>query len=45
MSDETICRQCDDGLPVVAEIDGRVLVCAECSDDAELRASARSEYR
>ena len=40
-----VCRQCDDGLPVVAEIDGRVLVCAECRDDAELQASARSEYR
>ena len=45
MSVETICRQCDDGLPVVAEIDGRVLVCGRCRDDAELMASARSEYR
>ena len=40
-----ICRQCEDGLPVVAEIDGRVLVCARCRDDAELQAHARSEYR
>lgn len=44
-SDRPVCRQCDRGAPVVAEIEGRVLVCVACRDDDDLRRMAESEYR
>lgn len=31
--------------PVVVEIEGRVIVCADCRDDVELREHARQDWR
>lgn len=36
---------CGSGLPVVAEIEGRVLVCAKCRDDVKLREHAADDWR
>lgn len=38
------CKRCGD-TPVVAEIEGRVLVCTACRDDEEFREHARKDYR
>lgn len=38
------CKRCG-GSPVVAEVEGRTLVCATCRDDAEFRAHAERDYR
>lgn len=38
------CTVCG-AFPVVAEIEGRVLVCAGCRDDDALREHARKDWR
>lgn len=38
------CKRCG-ASPVVAEVEGRTLVCATCRDDDEFREHARKDYR